>query len=96
MIKIKTTGAYERSLENVFRQHPHLKKEIRKAIKLFHNNPEDTRLRNHPLRRQLDGKHAFSIDADIRVIYEWIGKSTVRFLIIGTHQQVYRIKSSSK
>lgn len=55
----------------------------------FRNNPNDTRLRNHKLHKDLKGKWAFSVTGEIRIVYEWIGKTTVRFLAIGTHQDVY-------
>jgi mRNA-degrading endonuclease YafQ of YafQ-DinJ toxin-antitoxin module len=58
-------------------------------LKLFLNNPLDTRLRTHKLRRRLAGKFAFSLDADSRVVFEWVGKNTVRFLNIGSHREVY-------
>ena len=37
----------------------------------------------------MKGKFAFSITNDIRIIYEWLGKNTVRFLAIGGHKKVY-------
>lgn len=37
----------------------------------------------------MEGQWAFSIDNDIRVVYQWLGKSAVRFLAIGSHLQVY-------
>lgn len=92
MIKIQTSHQYDRSLKKIFKSHPYLKQEVRVCIKLFRKNPDDTRLRNHPLRKRMEGKHAFSIDGDTRIIYEWMGKRSVRLLNIGTHQQVYRLK----
>jgi len=40
----------------------------------------------------MKGKFAFSITDDIRIVYEWLGKSTVRFLAIGEHEKVYTSK----
>ncbi len=37
----------------------------------------------------MKGKFAFSITGDMRIIYEWLGKNTVRFLAIGGHKKVY-------
>jgi mRNA-degrading endonuclease YafQ of YafQ-DinJ toxin-antitoxin module len=57
-------------------------------------NPDDTRLDRHPLTKKMGGKWAFSITDDIRIVYEWLGKNTVRFLAIGKHRKVYFRKSS--
>ncbi|MBI2086543.1 hypothetical protein HYT74_04330 [Candidatus Daviesbacteria bacterium] len=57
-------------------------------------NPQDTRLKNHSLTGRMIGKWAFSITGDIRIVYEWLGKTAVRFLAIGGHKKVYRRKSS--
>jgi len=56
------------------------------------HNPEDTRLRNHSLHKTMENKWAFSIRGDIRIVYVWIGKRTVRFLAIGGHEGVYTRK----
>jgi len=59
-------------------------------IKRFQKNPKDTRLKVHPLKRRMRGKWAFSVDEDIRVVFEPLGKNMVRFLAIGGHPKVYR------
>ena len=61
----------------------------KEKVILFKKNPDDTRLDNHPLKRAMKGKWAFSITDDIRIIYEKIGPQTVRFLAIGKHTEVY-------
>lgn len=66
-----------------------LNKVIKERFRLFTKNPDDTRIKTHPLRRSLKGKFAFSIDDDIRIIFEWMGKRTARFLAIGGHKEVY-------
>jgi len=38
----------------------------------------------------MKGKWAFSVTDDIRIVYEWLGKTTVRFLAIGRHSKVYK------
>ena len=89
MTRVKYHGDYQTDLKNTVATFPYLKKEIDRRIKLFKKNPEDTRLENHPLKRNLEGKWAFSITDDVRIIFEWKGKSTVRFLAIGMHKEVY-------
>lgn len=38
----------------------------------------------------MEGKCAFSITEDIRIIYVWLGDNTARFLDIGSHDTVYK------
>ena len=89
MIKIVRTGKFERMVEELTKNHSELQFEVERLITLFRHNPDDTRLDNHPLTKSLEGKWAFSITNDIRIVYEWNGKNTVRFLAIGEHIQVY-------
>ncbi|MDO8452804.1 MAG: hypothetical protein Q7S79_03575 [bacterium] len=76
--------------EKLCLENPELLDLIENKIILFQKNPEDTRLVNHPLKRKLKGEWAFSITGSIRIVYEWQGKSTVRFLRIGDHETVYK------
>ncbi|RJR16206.1 type II toxin-antitoxin system mRNA interferase toxin, RelE/StbE family [Candidatus Microgenomates bacterium] len=91
MIKVKVTGIYAKMLTDleVETQDFDLPKRIRSQVKLFRKNPNDTRIRNHKLRGRMSNLYSFSITEDIRIVYEKIGKNTVRFLKIGTHKQVY-------
>lgn len=90
MIRIKYAGVFVEMFEDFRREYPELGEKAKQRIKWFRKNPDDTRLVNHPLRKQFEGKWAFSINEDIRVVYEWIGKTTVRFLAIGPHRLVYK------
>lgn len=89
MLKIRFLGNYYKSLSRLLEEQPELSPEINKRVKWFVNNPEDARLDNHALRENLEGKCAFSITEDIRIVYERLGKTTVRFLVIGGHVEVY-------
>lgn len=67
-----------------------LKERVYKAITEFSNDPHNPRLRNHKLQGKLDGKRAFSITGDVRIIFEeFDGYVLVIFLDIGKHNQVY-------
>lgn len=87
MIKIVRSGKYTQMLQEI--DNNELLDKIQHLINLFILNTEDTRLRSHALRKRMKGKFAFSITNDIRIIYEWLGKNTVRFLAIGGHKKVY-------
>lgn len=89
MIKAVQTGKFNQLLDELCFEDLELRLKISQKIERFQNNPLDTRLENHPLTKRMEGKWAFSITDDIRVVYEWIGKTTVRFLAIGGHEKVY-------
>lgn len=90
MLKVRRTEKYERMLRAFSIETPELTEIIEYRTKLFRKNPDDTRLSNHPLKRKMKGKWAFSITEGIRIVYEWRSKKVVRFLAIGGHQKVYK------
>ncbi len=92
MIRIKKTGEFDRLYETLIQNDPSCAPLAEEAIGWFQDNPEDTRIRNHSLHRGMEGKWAFSVTDDIRVVYEWIGKHTIRLLAIGGHPKVYNRK----
>lgn len=94
MIKIRRRGDFSEMLTELIDQDENLEQVINERIKWFQDNPQDTRLDNHELTKTMAGKWAFSITDDIRIVYEWLGKTTVRFLAIGGHQKVYNRKRS--
>lgn len=77
MIRLVKSGNYLRMLDEINNIDLYLL--ISQKIKIFINNPNDTRLKNHLLKKRMAGKYAFSITGDIRIVYEWIGKNKVRF-----------------
>lgn len=89
MLKIKRSGKFNTMLNLLVVDDEELENLIEEVIVLFQENPSDTRLHDHALRRRMKGKRAFSITGDVRIVYREIGKNTVRFLDIGTHPQVY-------
>lgn len=90
MVNVRFQGTYYETLSELLEEQSGLFVEIDKRIKLFQNNPEDTRLDNHALTEKMEGKRAFSITSETRIVYEWLGKTTVRFLAIGGHEKVYK------
>ena len=87
MVKVVKSGNFLTMLDEI--NDPDIYILIREKIKIFINKPNDTRLRNHLLKKRMKGKFAFSVIKDIRIVYEWLGKNKVRFLAIGGHNKVY-------
>ncbi|MBI2334328.1 hypothetical protein HYU96_00850 [Candidatus Daviesbacteria bacterium] len=92
MIKVKQAGKFTKLLDELYVENPELEIEVSKRIRWFQDNPEDSRLDNHVLTKRMKSKWAFSITDDIRIVYEWLGKTTVRLLAIGGHKKAYKRK----
>lgn len=88
-MRIEFTGDYNTEYKDIVENTPELKEEIRQRVHWFRNNPDDTRLDNHLLTKRMTGKWSFSVTNDIRIVYERLGKTSVRFLAIGRYKTVY-------
>ncbi len=90
MVRVIKSGKYTQMLREMLKEYDlETLKLVNKRVDLFISNSSDTRLKNHLLSGKMSGQFAFSINDDIRIIYEVIGKNTVRFLAIGPHEKVY-------
>lgn len=96
IVKVREAGDFVQDLKDLILKVPETEPIIAKRIKWFKQNPKDTRLDNHPLKKPMVGEWSFSITDDIRIIYDWLGKTTVRFLTIGPHVKVYSKPKVSK
>lgn len=92
MLKVQIDGDFDSSYRELLEENRSIDKEIEKRVIWFRKNSDDSRLKNHALRKRMKGKFAFSITGDIRIVYEWLGKNAVRFLAIGGHKKVYTRK----
>lgn len=89
MIRVLLTSVYRLRYKKLIQESPELQQSIDQAIDRFKKNPIDTRLDVHPLRRSRQGTYALSVTDDIRIIFKYTAATTVYFLKIGTHPQVY-------
>lgn len=65
---------------------------IDQKIALFIKNPNDLKLKNHPLKEPYEGLRSIEITADYRAIYqevEIMEESFAYFVELGTHEQLY-------
>lgn len=76
---------HERFQKRAFRYRAK-KKSIEKSILIFQSNPINPKLKTHKLTGQLEGYWSFSVDFHLRIIFRFVGKNTVFFLDIGTHE----------
>lgn len=81
---------YHKDFKKDFRNLPkNTKQRFGERFMIFLKNPTSLILRDHPLLGILEGKRAFSVGGDVRVIYRFLDKNTILLLRIGTHNQVY-------
>lgn len=82
---------YHRNFEKSFKKlNLKLKEKTIATIRKFTKNPFDASLRNHALQGKLEGKRAFSVTGDVRIIFEECdGYVLVIMLDVGTHSQLY-------
>lgn len=67
-----------------------IQKKVDSAIHKFRANPFDRTLYNHPLTGKLQGKRAFSVTGDMRVVFEEYNDYVLVVMIdVGSHSQVY-------
>lgn len=69
---------------------PKIRGKVDDILEIFATNPFDPILENHSLKGSMQGKRAFSVTGDIRIIFEEHQNYTLVLLLdVGTHSQVY-------
>ena len=90
MLQIYFTKKFTKQYKLLLQRKPRQAKKLEQTVEIFIKNPRHHRLKTHPLTGKLSGKYAFWISYDLRVVFEWLKKNSVRFLALGTHNQVYK------
>ena len=67
-----------------------IKNQCVERIKIFIDNPFHETLNNHRLAGKYTGCRSINMTGDIRIIYEMVENDTARFLIIGSHSELYK------
>ncbi len=89
MIVIDFHPRFKKAYKKRLKEDPKLPDRYQQRIKLFINNPHHPLLRDHALKGEKEGYRAFSITGDIRIVYKQVDETTILFLDIGSHNQVY-------
>ncbi len=79
--------------KNFEKQYKKLEKKIQRKVqeklKLFSENPFDSRLNNHPLKGKYTDYRSINITGDLRAIYKFINQDKCVFVIIDNHSNLY-------
>ena len=71
-----------------------IRRAFEKKLAIFIKNPLDPQLNNHQLREEYSGLRSIDITSNYRAIYEEILEEGVGrvayFMLIGSHQELYR------
>lgn len=63
---------------------------LKKAFKIFINEPMHPDLYNHPLTGEWKGYRSISFGGDWRAHYKVVDENTVLFVAAGTHSRLYK------
>jgi len=86
-MKIRYHKSFEKSFSKLSKT---VKVKTKNAIASFSDDPFTKKLRNHSLKGKMEGRRAFSVTGDVRVIFEEHESYTlVLMLDVGSHNQVY-------
>lgn len=89
MIEIIWGPKFKRVYKKKLKQHPDLKIQLFRALKLFVKDPFHPLLKTHKLGGPLKGNYAFSLGYDLRVVFKFLNSEEVFLETIGTHEEVY-------
>ena len=89
MIEIAFHKTFKRSFKKRIKPYPELEQRFWEKVKIFRDNPYQEQLKTHKLSGKLKNFSSFSINFDVRVIFEFYGNDKVIFIDIGTHKEVY-------
>lgn len=90
MPSIIFTEGYEKRAKKFLKQHPELKNQYIKTLKLLSLNPAHPSLRLHKLKGKLAKLHSVSINMSYRITIHFIIKDDVIIPVdVGKHEEVY-------
>lgn len=85
------TQTFLRTARRLLRKNPALRPELQMVIEQLEADPAHPRLRLHPLKGRLHGKHAVSLTYSHRIVLLLrLQQREITLLDIGTHDEVYR------
>ena len=89
MIEIAFSSSFKRAFKKRVAGNPSIEARFWEKIEIFKNNPFDPQLRTHKLSGKLKDLWSFSVEYDLRVIFQFVDDQRALFVDIGTHKEVY-------
>ena len=91
MYQLVWTNTFSRTARKFLKKNPNLRGEFERTLLQLETDPSHPKLRLHPLKGPLAGKHAVSLTYSHRIVLTlaW-NKGEIVLMDIGTHDQAYR------
>jgi mRNA-degrading endonuclease YafQ of YafQ-DinJ toxin-antitoxin module len=90
MPQLVWTGTFTRTAKQFLRKNPHLRGEFERTLLQLEDDPAHPKLRLHPLKGKLTGKHAVSVTYSHRIVLILtLEENEIVLLDVGTHDQAY-------
>ena len=91
MYQLVWTNTFLRTARKFLKKNPDLRGEFERTLNQLENDPNHPKLRLHPLKGQLAGKHAVSLTYSHRIVLVLaLNEGEIVLLDVGTHDQAYR------
>lgn len=85
------TQTFSRTARKFLKKNPDLRAEFERTLNQLAEDPNHSKLRLHPLKGQLKGKHSVSLTYSHRIILILaLNEGEIILLDVGTHDQAYR------
>lgn len=69
---------------------PKLRQQVQERISVFVKNQKDPVLQNHSLYGKYQDFFSINITGDLRALYKKINQNYIKFILLGTHSQLYK------
>jgi mRNA-degrading endonuclease YafQ of YafQ-DinJ toxin-antitoxin module len=84
------TNTFVRTARKFLKKNPSLKSEFERVLTQLEDDPNHPKLRLHPLKGRLAGKHAVSLTYSHRIVLVLaLDEGEIVLLDVGTHDQTY-------
>ncbi len=91
MYQLVWTKTFVRTAKKFLKKNPGLRPEFERTLQQLEADPSHPKLRLHPLKGNLAGKHAVSLTYSHRIVLILaLEDDEIVLLDIGTHDQAYR------
>jgi addiction module RelE/StbE family toxin len=81
--------SFRKSYRKLVRRNPEVSFEILECLIAFHQDPFTPKLKTHKLKGSLSLFYAFSVQADLRIIFRFDDEGDIIVVDIGSHDEVY-------
>lgn len=89
MIEVAFSSSFKRAFKKRVADSPDRAKHFWERLEVFKNDPFDPTLRTHRLSGKLKHLWSFSIEYDLRVLFQFVEDQRTVFIDIGTHKEIY-------